>query len=169
MSEGAQSLQPAVHHLTKGITVHLVQKALSVLALGSLVACAAPPSKPLEAPPWEAAVTHFGHSELNEAASAYVSLYKQTIERSLSERRYKEDLAYKHLSAEACFDSRASRLMDKKLSQQEKERLVLASVSSDKFLAFQDLSKGYFTRINGLEMLTCDMAGLKVSHRDARF
>lgn len=146
-----------------------VRVASSVLVLAGLAACSTPQPKAQTPEPLVTSVTQFGHSELNEAASAYVSLYKHTIERSLSERKYKEDLAYKHLSAEACFDSRASRLIDKKLSQKEKDDLVLTWVSPDKLQAYQGLSKGYVTRINGLEYLTCDLAGLKVSHKDMRY
>lgn len=156
-------------HFIEGNIMKYVRVASSVLVLAGLAACSTPQPKAQTPEPLAASVTQFGHSELNEAASAYVSLYKQTIERSLSERKYKEDLAYKHLSAEACFDSRTSRLIDKRLTQQEKDELVMTWVSPDKLQAYQGLSKGYVTRINGLEFLTCDLAGLKVGHKDMRY
>jgi hypothetical protein len=141
---------------------------LSAAAIAGLAACAAPTPPAPVANPFVTSITKYDHTEINEAASAYVSLYRKTIELSLSERRYKEDLAYKHLSAEACFDSRASRLMDKKTTQEEKNALILSVVSPDKLREYEGLSKGYFTRVNGLEILSCDTAGLKVSQRDLR-
>ena len=141
---------------------------LSAVAITGLAACAAPTPAPSAPNPFVTSITKYEHVEINEAASAYVSLYRKTIEESLSERRYKEDLAYKHLSAEACFDSRASRLMDKKTTAEEKNALILSVVSPDKLREYEGLSKGYFTRVNGLEILSCDMAGLKVSQRDLR-
>jgi hypothetical protein len=146
-----------------------VQFALSVLAVAGLTACSAPQPKVAAPEPFVTSITAYGHSEINEAASAYVSLYRKTIEQSLSERKYKEDLAYKHLSAEACFDSRASRLLDKKTTQEEKNALILSFVSKDKLKEYEGLSKGYYTRVNGLEILSCEMAGLKVSQKDLRY
>lgn len=151
----------------KGNNMKHIQITLSVL-VAALAGCAAPQPKPPAPEAFAASVTQYNHSEVNEAASAYVSLYRQTIERSLSERRYQEDMAYKHLSAEACLDSRATRLLDKKITPEEKNALMLSSVSQGKLIAYQGLSKGYFTRVNGLEFLTCELAGLKVSAKDLK-
>lgn len=145
-----------------------IQITLSVL-VAALAGCAAPQPTPPVPEKFVVSVTQYNHSEVNEAASAYVALYRQTIERSLSERRYQEDMAYKHLSAEACLDSRATRLLDKKITPEEKNALMLSSVSQGKLIAYQGLSKGYFTRVNGLEFLTCELAGLKVSSKDLKY
>lgn len=111
----------------------------------------------------ETPVTQFGHSDVNDAATAYVSLYKETIEQSVSARQFQEALAYKHLSAEACLDSRANRLLAKQVSREEKDALVLSHVPRDKLNQYQQLAKGYVTRISALELLTCDLAGLKLA------
>lgn len=145
-----------------------VQITVSVLVV-ALAGCSTSQLKPPVAEAFVASVTQYDHSEINEAASAYVFLYRQTIERSLSERRYQEDMAYKHLSAEACFDSRATRLLAKKITPEEKNALMRSSVSQDKLNAYKGLSKGYFTRVNGLEFLSCEMAGLKVSSKDLKY
>lgn len=136
---------------------------LSLLAVMGLAACSTPVTNPAVADGFDANITRFSHSDVNEAASAYVALYKHTIEKSVAQRQYQEDLAYKHLSAEACFDSRASRLLKKPVSLQEKEELILSYVSREELKQYQTLSKGYFNRINALELLTCDTAGLKLA------
>lgn len=147
-----------------------VQITVSVwVVVAALAGCSTSQPKSPAPEKYVASVTRYGYSEINEAASAYVALYRQTIERSLSERRYQEDMAYKHLSAEACFDSRATRLLAKKITPEEKNALMLSTVSQDKLNAYQGLSKGYFTRVNGLEFLTCELAGLKVSAKDLKY
>ena len=108
-------------------------------------------------------ITRFSHPDVNEAASAYVALYKKTIESSVSQRKYQEDLAYRHLSAEACFDSRSNRLLKKSISRKEKEELILSHVSPEDLRQYRALSHGYFNRINALELLTFDTAGLKLA------
>lgn len=113
-------------------------------------------------------VTQYADPAVNEAAGAYVSLYKETIEKSLQESRYIGDLAYRHLSAEACFESRANRLLDRELSAQEKEALVLSYVAAEKLERYKALAVGYFPRINGLELFTCDRAGLRVAHNTVK-
>lgn len=146
-----------------------VRITVSFLGVVALAGCSTSQPKPPAPEKFVVSVTQYDHAEINEAASAYVALYRQTIERSLSERRYQEDMAYKHLSAEACFDSRATRLLAKKITPEEKNALMLPSVSQDKLNAYQGLSKGYFTRVNGLEFLTCELAGLKVSSKDLKY
>lgn len=136
---------------------------LSLVALMGLAACSTPVTNPAVADGFDASITQFSHSDVNEAASAYVALYKKTIEKSVSQRKYQEDLAYKHLSAEACFDSRANRLLNKPVSHKEKEELILSYVSREELQQYKTLSKGYFNRINALELLTCDTAGLKLA------
>ena len=113
-------------------------------------------------------ITQYADPAVNEAAGAYVSLYKETIEKSLQESRYIGDLAYRHLSAEACFESRANRLLDRELSAQEKEALVLSHVAAEKLERYKALAVGYFPRINGLELFTCDRAGLRVAHNTVK-
>lgn len=114
-------------------------------------------------------VTQYAQAEVDEAASAYVSLFRETIEQSVSRRQYQETMAYKHMSAEACFESRAQRLLSKQVTAAEKEALILSQVSQDQLKAYQKLSSGYIYRINGLEMLTCDTAGLKVAYKTALY
>jgi hypothetical protein len=142
------------------------KSALFLVAFLGLAACSTPmpPATPAQAP--VASLTHitqYRNSEVNEAANAYVSLYKKTIDQSLAEQKYKSDLAYKHLSAEACFDSRAYRLLAKELSREEKEALVLSYIPKQKLTAYEALSEGHFARVNGLELFSCDHAGLKVT------
>ncbi|MEZ5705331.1 MAG: hypothetical protein R3E56_08485 [Burkholderiaceae bacterium] len=143
-----------------------------LLSLTVLAACSTPQPAPkaqaLEVTP-VSRVTKYADPEVNEAASAYVALYKTTIERSVQERRYMGDLAYRHLSAEACFESRANRLLDHKVSVQEREALVLTQVSAEKLKHYKELAKGYFPRINGMELFTCDRAGLRVAQNTAKY
>ena len=106
-------------------------------------------------------VIQYSNADVNEAARAYVSLYKQTIDQSLAEQKYKSELAFKYLSAEACLDSRAVRLLAKELSREEKQALVLASVSKQQLAAYKALEQGHYVRVNGLELFSCDHAGLK--------
>lgn len=143
-----------------------------LLAVASLAACSttvptpqvkAPVAKPV------VSITHYADTAVNEAAGAYVSLYKETIEKSVQEHRYIGELAYRHLSAEACFESRANRLLDRVLSTQEKEELVLSQVSAEKLKTYEALATGYFPRINGLELFTCDHAGLRIAQNTAKY
>ncbi|AOW13247.1 hypothetical protein LPB72_06715 [Hydrogenophaga crassostreae] len=148
------------------------KKAFLLLSVMALAACSTPmpvaQSKATAAAP-VASVTQFANPEVNEAAGAYVTLYKETIEKSVQERRYQGELAYRHLSAEACFDSRANRLLAREVTAQEKETLMLSHVSIDKLKAYQELAKGYFPRINGMELFTCDRAGLRVALNSAKY
>ena len=140
--------------------------ALTVVAVLGLAACSTPmppaPSVQATAAP-VAYITQYPVAEVNEAASAYVALYKQTIEQSLAEQKYKSELAYKHLSAEACLESRATRLLARDLSREEKLTMVLSLVSKQKLAAYEALSQGHFVRVNGLERFSCDQAGLKAT------
>jgi hypothetical protein len=145
---------------------------LALLAVSGLAACSTP--MPVErsqsvamAP--VASVTQYADPAVNEAAGAYVSLYRETIEKSVQEQRYMGELAYRHLSAEACFVSRANRLLHQEVSAREKEALVLAHVSAEKLQNYQALAKGHFPRINGLELFTCDRAGLRVAQITAKY
>ncbi len=143
-----------------------------LLSLTALAACSTPQPAP-KAPALDmapvASVTWYADPQVNEAASAYVALYKTTIEKSVQESRYLGDLAYRHLSAQACFESRANRLLDHKVSAQEREALVLSHVSVDKLKRYKELAKGYFPRINGMELFTCDRAGLRVAQNTAKY
>lgn len=151
----------------------LLTSSLAIAALLGLTACSttAPVAKSKSAPDavFVAQVTQFPHPEINEAASAYVSHFKTTIESALSERKYKRDMAIRYLSAEACFDSRASRLADRKLTSDEKKALVLTQVTPAQLKAYEDLSRGYFVRVNGLETFSCEIAGLKVDTSNVRY
>lgn len=133
---------------------------LSVATLVGLTDCSTPATIPALSGSRER-ITRFSHPDVNEAAGAFVFLYTNTINESVSQQKYQEHLAYKHLSAEACFDSRANRLLNRPVSQMEKEELILSHVSPEKLEQYRILSRGYFNRINALEMLTCDTAGLK--------
>lgn len=140
--------------------------ALSLVSIIGLVACSTPAPPPQQVPLSMAPasqITQYQDQAVNEAASAYVSLYTNSIEQSLAEQKYKSDLAYRHLSAEACLDSRATRLLDKQLTREEKDALVLSHVSKQKLVAYKALSHGHFVRVNGLELFSCDSAGLKVT------
>ena len=142
---------------------------LSLVAVGALAACSTPvPPQPVAQAPMSR-VTQYSQAEVDEAASAYVSLFRDTIEQSVSRRQYQETLAYKHMSAEACFESRAKRLLAKHVTAEEKESLILSQVSHEQLKTYQKLSAGYIYRINGLEMLTCDTAGLKVAYKTAMY
>lgn len=159
-------------HLHQGNTMTNPSTTLLLLSLTALAACSTPQQAP-KAQAFEvvpvSSVTKYADAEVNEAASAYVALYKATIERSVQEHRYLGDLAYRHLSAEACFESRANRLLDQKVSLQEREALVLKHVSPDKLKRYKELAKGYFPRINGMELFTCDLAGLRVAQNTAKY
>ena len=147
--------------------------AVLTLAVAGLTACSTtvPTTMSTQAarPVPQASVTTFAHPEINEAASAYVSLFKESVEASLSQNRYNGDLAFRHLSAEACFDSRSSRLGAKELSANEKTALLLAHISADKLRAYETLARGHFTRVNGLETFSCETAGLKVDPTNVRY
>lgn len=146
--------------------------ALSAFSLLVLTACAsAPVAAPAEAPreAFSARITQFPHPQVNEAASAYVSHYKQTVEQSLRAGRYQRDLATKYLNAESCFDSRASRLLDKSLTPEEKAGLVQAHVAPEKLRAYETLARGQFMRPNGLETFSCEIAGLRVDRSNVKY
>ncbi|MEX1166002.1 MAG: hypothetical protein WEK74_03880 [Hydrogenophaga sp.] len=145
--------------------------ALSAFALVGLAACSTPVpvAKVASAEVPTASITQFSDAAVNEAASAYVSLLKTTVDESVAARKYQGELAYRHLSAEACFDSRAVRLLDKAVSPEEKEALVLKHVSADRLNAYRVLAQGHFPRINGLELFTCDRAGLKVAQNTLKY
>lgn len=136
------------------------------LALSGLAACSTPAPQPVQAPVLAAKTLHitaFGQTEVDEAASAYVAAYERSVTSSLKAGRYIESLAFLHLNAESCLDSRASRLLDRELQPKEKTELLLRAVSAEQMRAYEGLSTGFNTRVNGLEMLACDQAGLKVA------
>lgn len=139
---------------------------LIALALTGLAACSTPapqPSQQAFTAPKAVQIKPFNQPEVDEAASAYVDAYARTVSSSLQAGRYIESLAFLHLNAESCLSSRASRLLGKELSPQEKGALVVASVSKADVEAYERLSRGYKTRANGMEMFSCDHAGLKVA------
>lgn len=154
----------------------LAAAVLSACAVLALCACStAPVSAPAAAtaapaaPAFQAQITQFEHPKVNEAASAYVSHYKQTVEQSLRTGRYQRELAAKYLNAESCFDSRIHRLLDKSLTAEEKARLVKAHVSAEKLKAYEALARGQFMRPNGLETFSCEIAGLPVERTNVRY
>lgn len=152
--------------------MNFLSAALSAGGLLVLTACAsAPVSAPAEAAPpaFTARITQFPHPQVNEAASAYVSHYKQTVEQSLQTGRYQRELATKYLNAESCFDSRASRLLDKSLTPEEKAGLVQAHVAPEKLRAYENLARGQFMRPNGLETFSCEIAGLPVDRSNVKY
>ena len=149
-----------------------LSNAFLLLAVASLAACSttAPAPQALAQPAVPAvSITQYADPSVNEAAGAFVALYKETIEKSVQEQRYIGELAYRHLSAEACFESRATRLLDRVVSSQEKEELVLSQVSAEKLKTYKALALGYFPRINGMELFTCDRAGLRVAQNMVKF
>ena len=145
---------------------------MTTCALVALTACStAPVSAPdaSSAPDFTAQITQFQDPKVNEAASAYVSRYKQTVEASLQAGAYQRELALKHLNAESCFDSRASRLLSKSLTPEEKTGLVKAYVSPEKIKAYENLARGHFVRANGLETFSCEIAGLSVDRTNVKY
>ena len=145
---------------------------LSACAVLALTACStAPVSAPVAstAPDFTAQITQFPDPRVNEAASAYVSRYKQTVEASLQAGKYQRELALRHLNAESCFDSRASRLLAKSLTSEEKAGLMKAHVSPEKLRAYESLARGHFVRANGLETFSCEIAGLAVDRSNVKY
>jgi hypothetical protein len=149
---------------------------LSAGALLALTACStAPVSAPAASatapaqPAFQAEVTQFLHPQVNEAASAYVSHYKQTVEESLQAGKYQSELASRYLNAESCFESRASRLLDKSLTAEEKAGLLKAHVPAEKRKAYETLARGHVVRANGLETFSCEIAGLAIDRNNVRY
>lgn len=145
---------------------------MTVCAAIALTACAtSTPTAPVASaqPVFQARVTQFPNAQVNEAASAYVSHYKQTIEQSLQSGKYQHELAFKYLSAESCFNSRAYRLLDRELSASDKAGLLKAYVSQEQLQAYEKLARGHFVRVNGLETFSCEVAGLAVDRTNVRY
>ncbi|MGM9427699.1 hypothetical protein [Hydrogenophaga sp. MI9] len=150
----------------------LIATVLSAGAILALTACStAPVSVPTAAakPVFQAQITQFGDPKVNEAASAYVSPYKQAIEASLQSGKYQRELAFKHLNAESCFDSRVSRLLDKSLTPEQKVSLVQPYVAPEKLKAYETLARGHLLRPNGLETFSCEIAGLSVDRANVKY
>jgi hypothetical protein len=143
--------------------------ASSLLLLTACASAPAPAPAPSARPVFSARITQFQDATVNEAASAYVSHFKQTVEESLQAGRYQRELAIKYLNAESCFDSRASRLLDKSLTPEEKAGLVKAHVAPEKLKAYETLARGHFLRPNGLETFSCEIAGLSVDRTNVKY
>jgi hypothetical protein len=145
--------------------------AFSLLWLAGCASAPSPAPAPVQTakPVFSARITQFGDPMVNEAASAFVSHLKQTVEESLQSGRYQRELAVKYLNAESCFDSRASRLLDKSLTAEDKARLVKAHVAPDKLAAYENLARGHFLRPNGLETFSCEIAGLSVERTNVKY
>ena len=145
---------------------------MSAGALLALTACSTAPvtttATPAQ-PVFQAKVTEFQHPEVNEAASAFVSHYKQTVEQSLQTGKYQSELAARYLNAESCFESRASRLLDKPLTAEAKTGLLKAHVSAEKRKAYETLARGHVVRANGLETFSCEIAGLAIDRSNVRY
>lgn len=145
---------------------------LSACAVLALTACSTPPvsTATTEArPDFTAKITQFQDAKVNEAASAYVSHYQLTVEKSLQSGQYQRELAFKYLNAESCFDSRASRLLAKSLTSEEKTGLLKAYVSPEKLKAYETLARGHVVRANGLETFSCEIAGLSVDRSNVKY
>jgi hypothetical protein len=159
----------------KGIEMQFSATLLSACALLALTACStAPVSAPANVsavaqPTFQARITQYQDPKVNEAASAFVSHFKQTVEESLQSGKYQRELAFKYLNAESCFDSRASRLLSKSLTSEEKSGLVKAYVSPEKLKAYETLARGHFLRPNGLETFSCEIAGLSVDRTNVKY
>ena len=139
---------------------------LIALALTGLAACSttAPQlSQQVLNAPQAVQIKPFNQPEVDEAASAYVGAYARTVTSSLQAGKYIESLAFRHLNAESCLSSRASRLLGKELTPEDKGGLLLSAVSREQMRAYQQLSNGHQTRGNSLEMFSCDHAGLTVA------
>ena len=145
---------------------------MSACAALALTACSTTPvNAPVASakPDFPAQITQFRDPKVNEAASAYVPHFKQTVEASLRSGSYQRELAVKYLNAESCFDSRASRLLAKSLTPEEKTGLVKAHVSPEKLKAYETLARGHFLRPNGLETFSCEIAGLSVDRTNVKY
>ncbi|MCB2017194.1 MAG: hypothetical protein KDF54_06745 [Hydrogenophaga sp.] len=158
----------------KGIVMRLAYTLSSVCVVVALSACSTTTTTPVAPvavahPTFQAKVTQFGNPQVDEAASAYVSHYKQTVEESLQSGKYQRALAVKYLNAESCFDSRSSRLLAKTLTPAEKAGLVKAYVAPEKMHAYEKLAQGHFMRPNGLETFSCEIAGLTVDRSNVRY
>ena len=55
------------------------------------------------------------------------------------------------------------------MSAEEKKALLLSHIAPEKLKAYEDLSRGYFVRVNGLETFSCEIAGLKVDPTNVRY
>jgi hypothetical protein len=147
----------------------------AMLSAGALLALSACSSAPVATtatpahPVFQATITEYQHPEVNEAASAFVSHYKQTVEQSLQTGKYQSELATRYLNAESCFESRASRLLDKSLTPEEKTGLLTAHVPAEKRKAYETLARGQVVRANGLETFSCEIAGLAIDRSNVRY
>lgn len=139
---------------------------LMALALTGLAACSTPApqlSQQRHSAPQVAQITPYNQPEVDAAASAYVGAYARSVSSSLQAGRYIETLAFLHLNAESCLSSRASRLLGKELTPEDKGALLLSAVPQEQMRAYQQLANGQKTRGNSLEMFSCDHAGLTVA------
>ena len=73
------------------------------------------------------------------------------------------------LNAESCFESRASRLLDKPLTAEAKTGLLKAYVPAEKRKAYETLARGHVVRANGLETFSCEIAGLAIDRSNVRY
>ena len=139
---------------------------LIALALSGLAACSTSAPQAVQAaaaPTLSVRITPFQQAEVDEAASAYVAAYAKTVASSLQAGKYIESLAFLHANADACLSSRASRLLGKELTAEEKNALLASVISESQKQAYQGLARGYKLRANGLEVISCNYAGLKVA------
>jgi len=153
-------------------TAAVFRLSVAAVACAVLAACASTPTptaaSAAAAPVVRVQTVFFQQAEVNEAAQAYASVYARAVSESLMAGKYIESLAYQHANAESCLSSRASRLLGRELTTEDKLAVVRTEVSDAQIQAYQQLSQGYYVRANGLEMFSCDHAGLKVASSAGR-
>lgn len=152
-------------------TAVFLRTTLAALSLVALSACsnavrtATPPPAALSvaAPPAAIRLAPFGHAEVDEAASAYASAYAHAVSASLQAGKYLEPLAYRQANAESCLSSRVYRLLGRDITEEEKQVLMKAQVTPAQIQSYLKLAHGYIVRANGMELFSCENAGLKVA------
>ena len=150
----------------------LARLSLAAMACAALAACTTAPTPvatPVVAKPVVTVQTRFfQQAEVDEAANAYAQAYALAVRESLAAGKYIEPLAYRQANAESCLSSRAYRLLGRELTAEDKLTVLRSAVSDAQIQAYQRLSQGYYVRANGLEMFSCDHAGLKIASSAGR-
>ncbi len=145
-------------------SVRCLLAALFLTTLGGCASSVVPTmARSAEGPVVLQQTVFFQQAEVDDAANAYAQAYVRAITESLAAGKYIESLAYQQANAESCLSSRAQRLLGRELTTEEKRMVRSGSVTEAQVQAYQKLSHGYFVRANGLEMFSCDHAGLKVA------
>ncbi len=153
-------------------TTAFFRLSLAAMACAALAACTtvpAPVAAPVTAKPvLMIQASFFQQAEVDEAANAYAAAYALAVKESLMAGKYIEPLAYRQANAESCLSSRAYRLLGRELTAEDKLVVLRSAVTDAQIQAYQKLSQGYYVRANGLEMFSCDHAGLKIASSAGR-